>query len=215
MKFKLTSDEIGGNDGRNRRGNRATRVPQILDTAIRVFATEGDAGFTQRRVATEAGLRLSGLQHYFASRDSLIEAMIEEMASRYLERYRALAVDRRRSPEQRLDAILDETFADFTASGSIVGSFAFECWSVAERKVSVRHIMTKVSRSFAELFAALISENDSRLSPHECRIRGALMFSHWQGLIVVLRTAEDVSGDSVAFRTATKALWRALSSAST
>ena len=37
-------------------------VPEILDVSIKVFASEG-RGVTQRRVASDAGIRLVTLQH--------------------------------------------------------------------------------------------------------------------------------------------------------
>ena len=46
------------------RGNRATRVPEILEISISSFASEGYAAFNQRRVASGPGIRLSTLQHY-------------------------------------------------------------------------------------------------------------------------------------------------------
>jgi AcrR family transcriptional regulator len=50
-----------------RRGNRTTRIPEILEAAINVLARCGYAGFTQRRVANEVGIHMATLQHYFTT----------------------------------------------------------------------------------------------------------------------------------------------------
>jgi AcrR family transcriptional regulator len=73
------------------RGNRATRVPEILEISINSFASEGYAAFNQRRVASGSGIRLSTLQHYFRTREDLLRATVETMAERYLEMYRVPA----------------------------------------------------------------------------------------------------------------------------
>src|ERR1700686_3561025 len=142
MTIALVKTPAAGTAGQpKRRGNRTTRVPQILEVAIKVFASGGGAGFTQTRVASDAGIRLATLQHYFGTRDELLRSTIEEMAKRYLGRYRTLARDKLRSPEARLDAIIDEVFAALTGPGSILSAFALHCWSLAEHEAFARALM--------------------------------------------------------------------------
>jgi AcrR family transcriptional regulator len=212
----ITSEEINGKhigSASRQRGNRTTRVPEILEVAIRVFAREGNAGFTQRRVATDAGVRLSTLQHYFGSRESLLQSTIEEMGKRYLQRFRLLADDPQRTPEARLEALLDETFDALTAPDNVVSPFALEVWCLAEHQSSVRDLMVQVSGNFQDLFSKLVAEINPALARDECRLRGALIYSHWQGLIVFLRRSGQNTPDVVAFRKATKVVWKALSNA--
>lgn len=215
--MNITSEDISGKDTKGRskpRGNRTTRVPEILEVAIRVFAHEGNAGFTQRRVAADAGVRLSTLQHYFGSRESLLQSTIEEMGKRYLERFRLLADDALRTPEARLETLLDETFDVLTGPDNVVSPFALEVWCLAEHQASVRDLMVKVSGDFQKVFSKLVAEINPALARDECRLRGALIYSHWQGLIVFMRRSGRNAPDLVAFRTATKVVWKALSTAS-
>src|ERR1700680_3910567 len=110
--MSITSDEISGKNAKGtprQRGNRTTRVPEILEVAIHVFASEGNAGFTQRRVAADAGGGLSTLQHYFGSRESLLQSTIEEMGKRYIGRFQLLADDTHQSPEAPLKTAPEET----------------------------------------------------------------------------------------------------------
>ncbi|WP_434106468.1 TetR/AcrR family transcriptional regulator [Paraburkholderia caffeinilytica] len=214
--LKISSKELGAKEpdaAPKRRGNRATRIPEILETAIRVFAAQGNAGFTQRRVAADAGIRLATLQHYFGSREVLLHSTIQELAKRYLERYRALATDKDTAPEARLEAILDETFAALTDPDNVVSSFALECWCLAEHMQSVSELMVHVSGEFQDIFSELVAQINTELPREECRLRGALIYSHWQGLIVFLRRAKQNAPEPAAFRTATKVVWKALSKA--
>lgn len=214
--MSITSEELSGKDASGaskQRGNKTTRVPEILEVAIRVFAREGNAGFIQRRVAADAGVRLSTLQHYFGSRESLLQSTIEEMGKRYLERFWLLANDALRTPEARLETLLDETFAVLTGPDNVISPFALEVWCLAEHQASVRDLMEKISGEFQEVFSKLVAEINPALARDECRLRGALIYSHWQGLIVFLRRSGRNAPDAAAFRTATKVVWKVLSHA--
>ncbi|MDE1180039.1 MAG: TetR/AcrR family transcriptional regulator [Paraburkholderia sp.] len=212
--LSLSSAELGGHDSQSparQRGNRSTRVPEILEAAIRVFASEGNVGFTQRRVAAEAQIRLGTLQHYFGSRDTLLIATIEEVARRYLEQYRSISSDASLSASARLEAVLDDVFDALTDSDNVVSPFAFECWCLAEHQPAVRDLMVEVSKEFQALFSGLVAQINDTLPVEECRLRGALLYSHWEGLIVFLRRSGPSGFDVAAFRIATKVVWKAIS----
>ena len=85
-----------------RRGKRETRVPEVIDVSIDVLIATGYAGYSINRVANDAGIRLSTLQHYFPTREALLRATLEEIARRHLERFRAVAKNRNRSAQARL-----------------------------------------------------------------------------------------------------------------
>ncbi|SAL65526.1 TetR family transcriptional regulator [Caballeronia arvi] len=192
------------------RGNRETRIPEILEAAINVFASAGNSGFTQRAVAAAANIRLATLQHYFGSRDVLLKATIEALAQRYLRRFNELGEDTRLTPEARLHAVLDETFNALNRSSNLLSPFALECWCLAEHHPAMREVMEDVSVKYQTLFSSLVSQINPDLPTQECRIRGALIYSHWQGLIVFLRRSGSHAPDLPAFRKATGVLWNAL-----
>ncbi|MCX4149986.1 MULTISPECIES: TetR/AcrR family transcriptional regulator [Paraburkholderia] len=211
----ITSAEaLGKSEGEApRRGNRATRVPAILEVAINVFATQGNAGFTQRRIASEAGIRLRTLQHYFGTREELLRATIEELARRSFARYLAIAKDKLRSPEARLDAIADEVFSVLTGVGASVGAFAIEYWCLAEHEQFARVLLEKHTGEFQEIFVGLVAKINPTLTAAECTLRGAQILAHMYGLLVYIRQSGDSGPDLDAFRQITKVVWKALSKA--
>lgn len=52
------------------------RQAEILSTARRLLISDGLDGFVLRRIADQIGITLGNLQHYFATRDDLIEALV-------------------------------------------------------------------------------------------------------------------------------------------
>jgi AcrR family transcriptional regulator len=190
-----------------RRGNRTTRIPEILDVAIRVFARHGDNGFTQRRIAADAGIQLGTLQHYFDNRDSLLKATIEESSRRYLAISHALVSDSILTPIERLEALVDHTFATFTDPETLVSPFALECWSLAEQHEWMREIMEKVSESYHALFSELVGQINPKLTVEESWVRAALIYSHWQGLLVFLRRSKFGHTHPMILKEPVKAQW--------
>jgi AcrR family transcriptional regulator len=193
------------------RGNRESRVPEIIDVSINVLIEAGYAGYTINRVANEAGIRLSTLQHYFSTREALLRATIEEIAKRYFERFRGFAENRNRSPQARLEAIVDDAFVELAKTG--LPASVFESWGLALHEPFARDVVVEVQKQFTRLFATLVGEINPALSMEECELRGALIMSSLNGLAVFLRWNDDNAASRRAFRKATKVVWGGFSSA--
>jgi AcrR family transcriptional regulator len=65
----------------NRRGVRSRAL--VLDAAERVMAADGFEAATIARVVEEAGVPLSSVYHYFASKDGVLLAVMERGAERF------------------------------------------------------------------------------------------------------------------------------------
>ena len=52
------------------------RVHAILRAARTLLAADGYAGLSMRKVAAEAGMTLSNVQHYYSSKELLLEAVL-------------------------------------------------------------------------------------------------------------------------------------------
>lgn len=59
---------------------------QIAETTWQIILRSGMKGVTVRNVASEAGMSLGSLRHYFPTQDELLDYMIEHAQNRYLER---------------------------------------------------------------------------------------------------------------------------------
>ncbi|WP_341315152.1 TetR/AcrR family transcriptional regulator [Paraburkholderia sp. IMGN_8] len=194
-----------------RRGNRESRVPEIIDVSINVLIAAGYAGYTINRVANDAGIRLSTLQHYFATREALLRATIEEVSKRYFERFRGIAENRNRSPQVRLEAIIDDAFAELVKPG--MPAAIFESWGLALHEPFARDVVLERQKQFTGLFSNLVGELNPALSMEECELRGALILSSCQGLVVFLRWTEHSPSQLNTFRKAVKVVWSGLGKA--
>jgi AcrR family transcriptional regulator len=194
-----------------RRGNRESRVPEIIDVSINVLIAAGYAGYTINRVANDAGIRLSTLQHYFSTREALLRATLEEVAKRYFERFRGFAENRNRSPQARLEAIIDDAFAEFVKPG--LPAAIFESWGLALHEPFARDVVVEIQKQFTGLFAKLVGEINPALSMEERELRGALILSSCQGLFIFLRWSVDNPSKVHAFRKAIKVVWSGLGKA--
>ncbi|MGW0665118.1 TetR/AcrR family transcriptional regulator [Streptodolium elevatio] len=69
---------VGGRTARRPYPKGVARRAQILQTALEVFAAEGDRKASLREIAERVGLTTTGVLHYFGSREDLFLAIIDE-----------------------------------------------------------------------------------------------------------------------------------------
>ena len=76
-----------------RLADKQERREQVIEAAFRVIARDGLAGTSMRAVAQEAGCTIGLINHWFDSRDDLIEATFDQAIEAELERAAAIASD--------------------------------------------------------------------------------------------------------------------------
>lgn len=93
-------------DGTARRRAGRETASRIVQAAQVLLCRPDCAAFTMRAVAEEAGVSLANLQYYFPSRESLVQAVFEDIGLRYGTAYDALLAGRRLQPRGRFEAVL-------------------------------------------------------------------------------------------------------------
>ncbi|MBY4867740.1 TetR/AcrR family transcriptional regulator [Burkholderia anthina] len=210
-KITIASEDMPGTREKARptkRGNRASRVPEILEASMRVLTSEGYAKYSVNRVAAETGILLSTLQHYFPSREHLLRETIREYVSRYVGRYRMVASNKLLSPHQRLDAIVDTFVDDFGESDA--AGFVLEVWALAEHEPFAAELVNATNGQFRQMFDQIVNETSPFLSTEERAVRSALLTAHADGLVLFLRRSGDQAPQLSAIRQGIKVVWRAL-----
>ena len=139
---------------------------RILQAAIRRFIKAGGAGFSTRGVAKEAGLSLGAVQHFFRTRDQLMEAMLEQFLSEYRQAYDRLAAELPFNGEARLMGALDYLVAD--AWRPDARRFFFNLYALSCHSPFVARLFNQVYAHHRRRIAGFIGAARPNLSEQQC-----------------------------------------------
>jgi AcrR family transcriptional regulator len=140
------------------------KAEEILAAATYILAFEGYSNFTMRRIAEKVGVRLRNVQYYFNTKDSLLQAVIEERLRQDIESAASVIKQDDLSPEERFLAFVDLSLEENTTP--FIRGLQFELWALANNNplaAKCRDHMTTVYSNFIyELIEPLtISQSDA------------------------------------------------------
>jgi AcrR family transcriptional regulator len=159
------------------------RAQDILDAARSLLATEGYAGLSMRRVAQSAGMSLSNVQHYYASRDLLLEAVLLTTMDAFQARMDELgAAMRGRSQLDRFLSTVDMFLDELT--DPVTHALFFEIWALASRNPFASSLMDKMLGRERKTVYNLIRGLNPALSDEETMQRAILMVAQVEGLML-------------------------------
>jgi TetR/AcrR family transcriptional repressor of bet genes len=116
---------------RKKRSVKDMRRDELMEAAIMVIAKEGLHGTTLSQIAVEAGMSTALVNHYFDSKEDLLEATMRRLSGRYRSEIMALMAENP-TPAQRLRAIIE-------------GSFQPDNLTLASRKAWVQFLVNAMS----------------------------------------------------------------------
>lgn len=116
---------------REKRSVKDMRRDELMEAAIVVIAKEGLHGATLSQIAVEAGMSTALVNHYFDSKDELLEATMRRLSNRYRAEIMKLMPENP-TPAQRLRAIIE-------------GSFQPDNLTLASRKAWVQFLVNAMS----------------------------------------------------------------------
>jgi len=163
------------------------QADNILRAARRVFARDGAASFSTRRVAREAKLGLASVQHVFPTTESLLEAMVESIVNGYAAAYRDMVPRMPLNARIRLVGVLDYLLDDVRNPDTrsiFFGLWAFGCHS--------RLIARLLDQGYAfqrDSLAGFIAAVRTDLSDDDCRMVAATVIVMLDGSMIF--TAPD------------------------
>ena len=121
-------------------GKRQTSKINILDAAIEVVSELGTGSLTIEAVAERSGFSKGGVLYNFATKDALMEGMIQLLSERYGEEVERSRQDHQASESPTLAAMIDVA----------------ECWLPKKNSISRAVLITHVnSPGFCEPFLKL------------------------------------------------------------
>lgn len=159
------------------------RAQDILTAARQIFATEGYAGLSMRRVAAEVGMSLSNVQHYYKSKDVLIEALLLYTMNMFQEKIDSIAASMGEAPRierfvSTIDMFMDEL------GDPVTHAIFFEIWALATRNPFASALMDKMLAREKKTIFKLIHGLAPGLSDEQCMERAVLIVAQVEGLML-------------------------------
>jgi AcrR family transcriptional regulator len=140
---------------RTQEERRAETQAKLLDATIESVLDVGYAATTTRRVAEMAGVSLGAQTHHYPRRVDLVGAAVERLAERRMEALREHAAGIPGTRAERLPAVLDMLWSDF--SGPLFTVFV-KLWVVAADDPELYARLVPVERRIARSITAAMQE---------------------------------------------------------
>jgi AcrR family transcriptional regulator len=164
-------------------GKGLERAHAILQAARGLLAAEGYAGLSMRRVALEAGMSLSNVQHYYPSRDLLLEALLLYTMDVFQAKMDSISAAMTNRP--RLDQFLStvDMFLE-EITDPVTHAIFFEIWALASRNPFASQLMDKMMGRERKAIYNLIRGLNPAIPDAEYMQRAILMVAQIEGLML-------------------------------
>lgn len=159
------------------------RSAAIMEAAYAMLATEGYAALSMRSIAQRVGVSLSNVQHYYPSRDALIEALLEQTFAKYQADIDRIAAGAE-SPLLRFAGVI-EYFLQ-TLRGQVQSGLFFEVAALANRHPVATQVFDSMLTRARKTVRRLIRDIDPAMAPAQCDIRAALIVAQLVGSLVFI-----------------------------
>lgn len=176
-----------GQTGQRKTARGRARALAITTAARTLFIQGGYAEMTMRQVAERVGITLSNVQHYFPTREHLLQAMLDEVMDSYDPAF-AQAGANSGNPREKLLAIVRYLLAD--SKKPETEKLFVEIWSLATREPLVREIFDRMYTHHRQNLGLLISDANPALSPAQVARRAALATMQIEGLMLLISDAK-------------------------
>ena len=159
------------------------RALDILHAARSLLAAEGYAGLSMRRVAAEVGISLSNVQHYYQSKDDLLEALLlytMDLFQKMMDGISAAMTSASRIDQflSTCDMFLEEI------TDPVTHAIFFELWALASRNAFASRLMDKMLARERKAIFHLIRGLNPAIGDEEYMQRAILMVAQIEGLML-------------------------------
>jgi AcrR family transcriptional regulator len=159
------------------------RAQDILQCARQLLAAEGYAGLSMRRVALQTGMSLSNVQHYYQSKDALLEALLEYTMEVFQQKMDGISAAM--TSASRIDQFLStvDMFLD-EITDPVTHAIFFEIWALASRNDFASRLMDRMLGREKKAIFKLIVGLSPDIPDDEYMQRAILMVAQIEGLML-------------------------------
>lgn len=155
----MTTHQTSNKRGPYKRG--LTRQRLILDSAVTLLIDDGFHNFSLRKVAKKNGISPGNLQHYFPTKEKLVEAMLDKIIQGYLEQFQTIR-EHSGTPKEQFENVIHHVISDLNNRTTAI--FFPELWSLANHEEEINKLMEKMYSQYRKLLADIISEVNPKLN---------------------------------------------------
>ncbi len=168
------------------------RSQEILGTAQAILASEGYAGLSMRGVASQLGISLSTVQHYYTNKEALVEALLTYVMDNYQTAVaQVMNAMSDKSQLERFKTIVDLILIEIRRPDTF-GVLA-EIYALSNRLPFAARLVEEVyARERKEIFK-LIYGLEPKISKAEYKLRAAMIVVQIHGLVSQLAQDNDPS----------------------
>ena len=159
------------------------RANDILQAAREIFAAEGYGGLSMRRVAGSVGGSLSNVQHYYKSKDMLVEALLLDSLNQFQEKMDGIAASMEGASRVEQFMATVDMFLEELGNPVIRGMF-FEFWALATRNTFASTLMERMQSRERKAIQKLIHGLSPGIPEEEYGVRAALIVAQIEGLML-------------------------------
>jgi AcrR family transcriptional regulator len=159
------------------------RREQLVDAAIEVLAAEGLTRATTRRITDHAGLALGAFHYAFRSKDDLLQAVIERIASRVEQAFAQAVTHPDRGVEHSLRAMV-EGFWELVESTPDLQLAQYELTVHALRDDGLKPLAVQQYERYVAAVSAQLSEVHGAPGSHEREDLARFLVAVLDGLVL-------------------------------
>jgi len=140
-----------------RRVDPEVRREALIDAALRCLAREGHEGLSVRRIATEAGVSVGLINHYFPSIDMLVADAYETLATDIAGRMAKAAGQAEGSPRERLAKLIEACFAPEIMDPSLLRVWVV-FWGMILHSPEMRIVQKRTNDRFCNVYELFLRD---------------------------------------------------------
>ncbi|WP_426174434.1 TetR/AcrR family transcriptional regulator [Massilia sp. TWR1-2-2] len=159
------------------------RAKDILQAARELLAADGYAGLSMRRVAAEVGISLSNVQHYYQSKDSLVEALLLYTMDVFQAKMDSIRAEMGSASRSELFLSTVDMFLD-EITDPVTHAIFFEIWALASRNAFASSLMARMLGRERKAIYLLIRGLNPAIPDSEYMQRAILMVAQMEGLML-------------------------------
>lgn len=152
---------------------------QILETALAIFIEHGYGDFSIQKVASKCGLSRGNVSYYYPTRNSLLHGLLQAVVQGYVDEFDTVAMDERRSPEEKFLSIIDMIMSDLATEET--ARFFPELWALSNRNDDAMIEMDLLYKKAREHITGLLRDLNPGLTKRERELVGLFISASMEG----------------------------------